>query len=71
MFGLFRRGKRDVQPDLVVLLPEPLAMQVRDLLEQGKRVEAVRVTRKRTGINLLPAVKAVDALAPEEQHREP
>ena len=47
----------------MVILPEPLASQVRDLLREGRRVEAVRVTRQRTGLNLLPAVRAVDALA--------
>lgn len=56
------RADDTAEPDLVVLLPEPLATQVRDLLVQGKRVEAVKLTRQRTGINLLPAVKAVDAI---------
>lgn len=52
-----------VEPELVVILPEPLAGEVRDLLREGKRVEAVRMTRQRTLLNLLPAVRAVDALA--------
>lgn len=59
--GLFRREPRP-EPDLVVVLPEPLASRVRELLRQGRRVDAVKLTRERTGINLLPAVRAVDAL---------
>ena len=46
-----------------VLLPEPLAGQVRALLADGKRVEAVALVRQRTHLNLLPAVMAVDAIA--------
>ena len=49
---------------MVVVLPEPLAGQVRGLLAEGRRIDAVKLTRQRTGINLLPAVRAVDALAP-------
>ena len=44
-----------------VILPEPLASQVRQLVAQGKRVDAVRLVRHRTGLGLLPAVLAVDA----------
>lgn len=47
---------------LPVLLPEPLAGHVRDLVAQGKRIEAVRLTRQRTGLTLLTAVRAVDAV---------
>jgi hypothetical protein len=46
-----------------VILPEPLAGEVRTLLADGSRVEAVRLVRQRTHLNLLPAVLAVDALA--------
>jgi hypothetical protein len=46
-----------------VLLPEPLAGEVRALLTDGKRVEAVALVRRRTHLNLLPAVMAVDAIA--------
>ena len=46
-----------------VLLPEPLAGEVRALLRDGKHVEAVALVRRRTHLNLLPAVKAVDAIA--------
>jgi hypothetical protein len=46
-----------------VLLPEPLAGEARALLADGKRVEAVALVRRRTHLNLLPAVMAVDALA--------
>ena len=50
-------------PDPVpVLLPEPLAGKVRALLAEGKRVDAVRLVRQRTHLNLLPAVRAVDNL---------
>ncbi len=47
---------------VAVLLPEPLAGEVRALLADGKRVEAVRLVRRRTHLNLLPAVLAVDAV---------
>jgi len=46
-----------------VLLPEPLAGEVRALLIDGKRVEAVALVRRRTHLTLLPAVMAVDAIA--------
>ncbi len=45
-----------------VILPEPLAGEVRALLADGERVEAVRLVRQRTHLNLLPAVLAVDAV---------
>jgi len=53
----------------VVVLPEPLAAEVRRLLAGGERIEAVKLTRRRTGLNLLPAVRAVDALNPGERGR--
>lgn len=62
MFGKLFRRLYPVEPDLIVLLPEPLVSQVRGLIADGKRVQAVKLTRQRTGINMLPAVKAVDAL---------
>lgn len=62
MFDRIRRYLSPPEPELTVLLPDPLAGQVRELMGQHKRVEAVRLTRKRTGLNLLPAVRAVDAL---------
>ena len=45
-----------------MILPEPLAGEVRALLAGGGRVEAVRLVRQRTHLNLLPAVLAFDAL---------
>lgn len=62
MFGWLRRLTRSAEPDVVVVLPEPLATEVRALLRQHRRVEAVELTREKTGLNLLPAVKAVDGL---------
>ncbi|GAA1853227.1 hypothetical protein ACFFOM_14215 [Microlunatus capsulatus] len=52
------------EPQLPVLLPEPLAGEVRELLAQDREVEAVRLTRRRTGLDLLLAVRAVQALGP-------
>ena len=48
---------------VAVLLPEPLASEVRELLAADRRVEAVRRVRQRTHLGLLPAVLAVDAVA--------
>jgi hypothetical protein len=62
MWQLLRR-LRSSEPDLAVILPEPLAGQVRALLSEGRTVEAVRLTRRRTGLDLLTAVRAVDAMA--------
>ena len=45
---------------MAVILPEPLAGEVRALLREDKRVEAVRLVRERTHLTLLPAVLAVD-----------
>ncbi len=47
---------------IAVILPEPLAGEVRSLLAAGERIEAVRRVRARTHLGLLPAVLAVDAL---------
>ncbi|GAA1430420.1 hypothetical protein GCM10009616_14980 [Microlunatus lacustris] len=57
------RRLRSPEPDLAVILPDPLAGQVRDLLTADQRVEAVRLTRRRTGVDLLTAVRAVNAMA--------
>jgi hypothetical protein len=45
-----------------VVLPEPLASEVRELLASGERTEAVRRVRQRTHLGLLPAALAVDAM---------
>ncbi|WP_336029036.1 hypothetical protein [Geodermatophilus sp. FMUSA9-8] len=66
MAGLKRlldRMAGPVSPEVVVVLPEPLAGQVRALLAEGKRTEAVTLTRQRTLLPMVPAVRAVDALA--------
>jgi hypothetical protein len=47
---------------VAVLLPEPLASEVRALLAADQYVEAVRRVRQRTRLNLLPAVLAVNAV---------
>ena len=47
---------------VAVLLPEPLASEVRDLLAVDQYVDAVRRVRQRTRLNLLPAVLAVNAV---------
>lgn len=65
VFGLAGWRHRRVEPEVAVLLPDPLAAEVRALLSTGDRIEAVRLTRRRTGLNLLPAVRAVDALGPD------
>ena len=49
-------------PLMPVILPDALADEVRPLLAQGERVEAVRLVRQRTGLGIFPAVLAVDAL---------
>ena len=46
---------------IAVILPEPLASEVRALLAADQRIEAVRLVRRRTHLGLLPAVLAVDA----------
>jgi hypothetical protein len=47
---------------VAVLLPEPLATDVRGLLAEDEYVEAVRLVRQRTHLNLLPAALAVNAI---------
>lgn len=57
------RGLRvPMDPEVTVVLPDPLATEVRRLLETGDEVAAVRLTRLKTGMNLVPAVRAVRAL---------
>ena len=53
--------KFDDKP-VAVLLPEPLASEVRALLSADDYYEAVRRVRQRTHLNLLPAALAVNAL---------
>jgi hypothetical protein len=63
----FGWGRRDAQePAVAVILPEPLAGQVRALLAAGERIQAVRLVRRRTDLTLLPAVRAVDAVAADD-----
>jgi hypothetical protein len=47
---------------VAVLLPEPLASEVRTLVDDDQYVEAVRSVRQRTHLGLLPAVLAVNAV---------
>lgn len=52
-------------PLVPVILPDALADEVRPLLAQGERTEAVRLVRQRTGLGILPAALAVDVLGGE------
>lgn len=52
-----------VDPDPVpVQLPEPLRTEVRAVFASTGLVEAVRLVRQRTGLDLASAVRAVKAL---------
>ena len=53
--------KFDKEP-VAVILPEPLASEIRELLASDEYVEAVRRVRMRTHLNLLPAALAVNAV---------
>lgn len=55
----WRRGEHE--PLTAVLLPEPLRTDVVVAARQDGEVAAVRLLRKRTDLNLLPAVLAVRA----------
>ncbi len=60
------RGVR-IDPDPVaVLLPEPVRSQVLQAHARAGTVEAVRVTRQRTGLDLRSAVRAVQALVGDD-----
>ncbi len=65
MLGWLAKLNRSAEPEVVVILPEPLATDVRELLRQHRRLDAVKLAREKTRLNLLPAVKAVDALSTE------
>jgi hypothetical protein len=56
-----KNWKFDDKP-VAVLLPEPLAAEVQELLAADDYYEAVRRVRQRTHLNLLPAVLAVNAV---------
>ena len=47
---------------VAVLLPEPLATEVRGLLAADDYYEAIRRVRQRTHLGLLPAALAVNAV---------
>ena len=53
-----------IDPEVTVMLPEPLASEVRALMASGSKIDAVRLVRRKTGINLIPAVRAVEAIGP-------
>lgn len=53
---------RTVENPVAVLLPEPLAGEVRALLVRDEYVAAVRLVREQTGLTLLPAVRAVNRI---------
>jgi len=61
----FTNWKFDAEP-VAVLLPEPLRSEVRTLLAADQYVEAVRLVRQRTHLNLLPATLAVNAVRDAE-----
>jgi hypothetical protein len=55
----FKRSKA-AKPDVVpMLLPEPLASEVDELLRQDEEIKANRQFRERTGLGLIPARNAV------------
>jgi hypothetical protein len=56
------RSLRFDDDPVAVVLPEPLASEVRTLLSADQYVQAVRRVRQRTHLGLLPAVLAVDAV---------
>lgn len=55
----FFGGQRPAEELVAVLLPEELGSEVDQLLGAGRFVEAVRLVRRRTDLNLLPATLAV------------
>ena len=55
---IFRKQNAN-EESVAVLLPEPLASQVDHLLGDDRFVEAVRLVRRRTDLNLVPAARAV------------
>lgn len=53
-------SRRSERPEPVpVLIPEPLATTVDELLAREDVVQAVRVVREHTGLDLLAATRAV------------
>jgi ribosomal protein L7/L12 len=58
-----RRATRSRVDPTQVSIDPGLAAQVRDLEAKGKKLEAVRLLRERTGLGLADAVRIVDKLA--------
>jgi hypothetical protein len=63
----WRRWASVTEPEnpVAVVLPEPLAGEVRGLLSDDQYVPAVRLVRERTALTLLPAVLAVNRVRDE------
>ena len=57
--SLFRRSQEPKPAMVPVLLPEPLASEVDELLRQDEEVKAIRLVRERTGLGLVAARNAV------------
>jgi len=57
-----RSASKTVTDPVAVLLPEPLAGEVRVMLSDDEYVAAVKLVRDRTALNLLPAVLAVNLI---------
>ena len=55
----FRRSETPKPPLIPVLLPEPLGTEVDELLQQDEHIQAVRLVRERTGLDLKSAYAAV------------
>lgn len=62
LMRLWPRALRFDPDPVAVQLPEPLAREVSTLLARDDFAGAVALVRRRTGINLQPAVRAVEAL---------
>ncbi|WP_222426625.1 hypothetical protein [Amycolatopsis rhizosphaerae] len=52
-----------VMAHLGVSLPEPQFPEIEELLRQGKKIEAIKVYRERTGADLREAKDAVDRMS--------
>jgi hypothetical protein len=60
-----RTTEKTVHDPVAVILPEPLAGQVRVMLADDQYVPAVKLVRDRTALNLLPAVLSVNRIRDE------
>jgi ribosomal protein L7/L12 len=58
---LFSRSEEE--PQVAVALPPELAAEVAGLVAKDRLIDAIKLVRRRTGLGIVPAKRAIDKIA--------